>query len=76
MDDSQPNNKRRYGNVFQTKEKTHEGHTLQQRHAIKNKCPLKNVICHLLCIQQKLECCCSVKSCLMHKYVLFLRIVL
>ena len=35
MDDTEPNNKNRYGNVLQTKEQKHEGHTLQQRHGIK-----------------------------------------
>ena len=54
MDDMEPNNKNRDGNVLQTKEQKHEGQTLQQRHDIKTGVPLLRGIFHLLCNEQKI----------------------
>ena len=60
MDDSEPNNNNTHTTILWTKEQQQEGNTLQQRHGIKtSQFPLRHDTCHLLCSEQKLECCCT-----------------
>ena len=63
MDDSDSNSNNTHTNILQTTEQQQEGNTLHQRHGIKtSRFPLLRDVCHLLCTEQTLECCCTVKS--------------
>jgi hypothetical protein len=63
MDDSEPNNNSTQTEMFKNKgTNTPTIHTATQTWDTTSQFPLLHDICHLSCIEQKLECCCTVKS--------------